>query len=193
MDTFAAMALASLPPDHSVLKDKPRSREAFIITKEMVVRIFGVGLLFVAVLFGFIQYFMHYGVDSMAEFSLRDYFSSYFNFHHVGGHFTPKELSLLFTIFVFMQFWNIFNAKAYHTGQSALKGLLDKDVRRGFGVTLLIIALGQVFIVTFGGEMFNVVPLPLGDWVRIVVGTSVILWLGELERSVGKLIKGKKN
>jgi Ca2+-transporting ATPase len=92
-----------------------------------------------------------------------------------------------------MQFWNIFNAKAYHTGQSALKGLLDKDVRRGFGVTLLIIALGQVFIVTFGGEMFNVVPLPLGDWVRIVVGTSVILWLGELERSVGKLIKGKKN
>jgi Ca2+-transporting ATPase len=186
MDTFAAMALASLPPDHSVLKDKPRSRSAFIITKEMVIRIFGVGLCFVAVLFGFIQYFMHYGVDSMAEFSFSDYFASYFCFHHVGGHFTPKELSLLFTIFVFMQFWNIFNAKAYHTGQSALKGLLDKDVRRGFGVTLLIIALGQVFIVTFGGEMFNVVPLPLSDWVRIVLGTSVILWLGELERLIVK-------
>ena len=186
MDTFAAMALASLPPDHSVLKDKPRSRSAFIITKEMVIRIFGVGLCFVAVLFGFIQYFMHYGVDSMAEFSFSDYFASYFCFHHVGGHFTPKELSLLFTIFVFMQFWNIFNAKAYHTGQSALKGLLNKDVRRGFGVTLLIIALGQVFIVTFGGEMFNVVPLPLSDWVRIVLGTSVILWLGELERLIVK-------
>ena len=186
MDTFAAMALASLPPDHSVLKDKPRSRDAFIITKEMVFRIFGVGLLFVAVLFGFIQYFMHYGVDSMAEFSLRDYFSSYFNFHHVGGHFTPKELSLLFTIFVFMQFWNIFNAKAYHTGQSALKGLLDKDVRRGFGVTLLIIALGQVFIVTFGGEMFNVVPLPWMDWLIIIAGTSIILWIGELERLIIK-------
>ena len=186
MDTFAAMALASLPPDHSVLKDKPRSRSAFIITKEMVIRIFGVGLCFVAVLFGFIQYFMHYGVDSMAEFSFSDYFASYFCFHHVGGHFTPKELSLLFTIFVFMQLWNIFNAKAYHTGQSALKGLLNKDVRRGFGVTLLIIALGQVFIVTFGGEMFNVVPLPLSDWVRIVLGTSVILWLGELERLIVK-------
>ena len=182
MDTFAAMALASLPPDHSVLKDKPRSRTAFIITKEMVVRIFGVGLFFVAVLFGFIQYFMHYGVDSMAEFSLRDYFASYFCFHHIGGHFTPKELSLLFTIFVFMQFWNIFNAKAYHTGQSALKGLLDKDVRRGFGATLLIIALGQVFIVTFGGEMFNVVPLPWMDWLIIIAGTSIILWIGELER-----------
>ena len=186
MDTFAAMALASLPPDHSVLKDKPRSRDAFIINKEMVFRIFGVGLLFVAVLFGFIQYFMHYGVDSMAEFSIRDYFASYFCFHHIGGHFTPKELSLLFTIFVFMQFWNIFNAKAYHTGQSALKGLLDKDVRRGFGSTLLIIALGQVFIVTFGGEMFNVVPLPWMDWLIIIVGTSIILWIGELERLIVK-------
>ena len=186
MDTFAAMALASLPPDHSVLKDKPRSRDAFIINKEMVFRIFGVGLLFVAVLFGFIQYFMHYGVDSMAEFSIRDYFASYFCFHHIGGHFTPKELSLLFTIFVFMQFWNIFNAKAYHTGQSALKGLLDKDVRRGFGATLLIIALGQVFIVTFGGEMFNVVPVPWMDWLIIIAGTSIILWIGELERLIVK-------
>ncbi len=189
MDTFAAMALASLPPDHSVLKDKPRSRDAFIITKEMIVRIFGVGLCFVAVLFGFIQYFMHYGVDSMAEFSFSDYCASYFCFHHVGGHFTPKELSLLFTIFVFMQFWNIFNAKAFHTGQSALKGLLDKDVLSGFGFTLLVIALGQVLIVSFGGEMFNVVSLPLSDWVRIVLGTSVILWLGELERLVGRYFK----
>jgi len=193
MDTFAAMALASLPPDHSVLNDKPRSREAFIITKEMSRRIFGVGIVFVAVLFGFIQYFMHYHVDSLADFSFRDYFASYFNFHHVGGNFTPKELSLLFTIFVFMQFWNIFNAKAYHTTNSAFKGLLDKDVRRGFGVTLLIIALGQVFIVTFGGEMFNVVPLPMGDWVRILVGTSLILWIGELERWIGKMKKVKKN
>ena len=193
MDTFAAMALASLPPDHSVLKDKPRSRDAFIITKEMIVRIFGVGLCFVAVLFGFIQYFMHYGVDSMAEFSFSDYCASYFCFHHVGGHFTPKELSLLFTIFVFMQFWNIFNAKAFHTGQSALKGLLDKDVLSGFGFTLLVIALGQVLIVSFGGEMFNVVSLPLSDWVRIVLGTSVILWLGEIERLVAKLKNAKKN
>ena len=193
MDTFAAMALASLPPDHSVLKDKPRARDAFIITKEMIARIFGVGLCFVAVLFGFIQYFMHYGVDSMAEFSFSDYCASYFCLHHVGGHFTPKELSLLFTIFVFMQFWNIFNAKAFHTGQSALKGLLDKDVLSGFGFTLLIIALGQMLIVSFGGEMFNVVPLPLSDWVRIVVGTSSILWLGELERLVAKLKNAKKN
>ena len=184
MDTFAAMALASLPPDLAVLKYKPRSRDAFIITKDMGRRIFGVGLVFVAVLFGFIQYFMHCGVESLAEFSFHDYFASYFKFNKLGGEFTPKELSLLFTIFVFMQFWNIFNAKAYHTQQSALMGLLDKDIRRGFGITLLIIFFGQILIVTFGGEMFNVVPLPLGDWLRIIIGTSVILWIGEIERLV---------
>ena len=191
MDTFAAMALASLPPDHGVLKDKPRSRSAFIITKGMTKRIFGLGLFFVAVLFGFFQYFMHSGVETLADFSLRDYFADYFNFHHVGG-FTPKELSMFFTIFVFMQFWNIFNAKAYRSGQSALRGFLDKNVWRGFGVTLFIIFLGQVLIVTFGGEMFNVVPLPFGDWVRIIVGTSVILWVGELVRWVRKM-KSAKN
>ena len=192
MDTFAAMALASLPPDHGVLKDKPRRRDAFIITKNMARRIFGTGLLFVAVLFGFTQYFLHFGVDSLDQFSLHDYLVSYFRFGTIGGEFTHKELSLLFTIFVFMQFWNIFNAKAYHTNQSALKGLFDKDVRRGFGLTLLIIAVGQVLIVTFGGEMFSVVPLPLGDWVRIVLGTSVILWIGELERLVGRYYKQAK-
>ncbi|MBR6929981.1 MAG: calcium-translocating P-type ATPase, PMCA-type [Bacteroidales bacterium] len=187
MDTFAAMALASLPPDHSVLNEKPRSRTAFIITKDMGIRIFGVGLLFVAVLFGFIQYFMHCHVDSLTEFCFRDYLVSYFNFHHEGGNFTPKELSLLFTIFVFMQFWNIFNAKAYHTMDSAFKGLLNKDIRRGFGLTILIIALGQIFIITFGGEMFSVVPLPFDEWVRIIIGTSLILWLGEIERAVHRI------
>ena len=192
MDTFAAMALASLPPDHSVLSDKPRSRTDFIITKDMGRRIFGVGLVFVAVLFGFIQYFMHCHVDYLAQFSFRDYFANYFNFNHLGGEFTPKELSLLFTIFVFMQFWNIFNAKAYHTNQSALKGLFDKDVRRGFGLTILIIAVGQMLIVTFGGEMFSVVPLPMGDWLRIVIGTSIILWVGELERMIDRMKKAKK-
>ncbi len=195
MDTFAAMALASLPPDHSVLKEKPRSRNAFIITKDMGIRILGVGLLFVVVLFGFVQYFMHCQVDSLSAFSFRDYFYNYFNFNHVSEGLSPKELSLLFTIFVFMQFWNIFNAKAYPTSQSALKGLLDKDVLRGFVFTLLIIALGQVLIVSFGGEMFNVVPLPLGDWLRVIGFTSVILWLCELERWVKKMksakIKGK--
>ena len=156
-------------------------------TKDMGVRIFSVGLAFVLVLFGFIQYFMHCHVDSLADFSFRDYFVNFFNFHHEGGNFTPRELSLLFTIFVFMQFWNIFNAKAYRTGQSALKGFLNKDVCRGFGLTLLIIFVGQILIVSFGGEMFNVVPLPLGDWLRIIGFTSIILWVGEVERWIKKM------
>ena len=187
MDTFAAMALASLPPDRDVLKDKPRSRTAFIITKGMVKRIFGVGLLFVVVLFGFFQYFIHCDVERMVDFSLHDYLIKFFNFHHEGV-LTPKELSMFFTIFVFLQFWNIFNAKAYHSHQSALRGFLNRDVRRGFGVTLLIIALGQVLIVTFGGEMFNVVPLEWSDWLIIIGGTSVILWIGELGRLIMKRI-----
>ena len=187
MDTFAAMALASLPPDHAVLKDKPRPRDAFIITEGMGKRIFGVGLLFVVVLFGFIQYFEHCDVQTLADFSLQDYFSNFFNFSYVSNGVEPRELSMFFTIFVFMQFWNIFNAKAYKTNQSALKGLLDKDVISGFGITLLIIFVGQVLIVNFGGEMFNVVPIPFGDWLRIILGTSVILWIGELGRWVKRI------
>ncbi len=189
MDTFAALALASLPPDHSVLNDKPRARNAFIINKEMKRRIFGLGLFFVAVLFGFIQYFKHCHIDSLADFSFRDYFANYFNFSHVSGNFTPKELSLLFTIFVFMQFWNIFNAKAFHTDESALKGLFRKELRRGFVFTLLIIFLGQVLIVSFGGEMFNVVPLSFGEWLRIILSTSLVLWVGE----AGRLVKRFRN
>ena len=188
MDTFAALALASLPPDYGVLKDKPRARNAFIITKEMKRRIFGVGLLFVAVLFGFIQYFKHCQVETLADFTFRDYYLNFFNFNHVKGDFTPKELSLLFTIFVFMQFWNIFNAKAFHTKDSTLKGLTKKSLLRGFDFTLLIIGVGQILIVSFGGEMFNVVPLSIGDWIRIILGTSAILWVGEIERWLKKRI-----
>ena len=187
MDTFAALALASLPPDQSVLGEKPRRRNAFIITKGMARRILGVGMAFVVVLFGFMQYFEHCTVNSLADFSFLDYLINLFNFKHVSNGFTPYELSLLFTIFVFMQFWNIFNAKAYHTRQSALRSLLDKDVRRGFGATLLIIFIGQVLIVNFGGEMFNVVPISFGDWLRIILGTSVILWIGELGRLVRRI------
>ena len=181
MDTFAALALASLPPDYNVMRDKPRSRQSYIITKDMASRIIGMGLFFVVVLFGFIQYFKHCEVATLAHFSLRDYFVNFFNFSHVNGGIDAKELSLLFTIFVFMQFWNIFNAKAYRTQQSAFNGLSKCD---GFMITLLIIFIGQILIVSFGGEMFNVVPLPLGDWIRIVGFTSLILWIGEIERFV---------
>lgn len=158
MDTFAALALASLPPDQKVMFEKPRSRDAYIITRPMAKRIFGVGLLFVAVFLVFYYYFQQDGVV------------------------TPREHTLFFTIFVFMQFWNIFNAKAFMTGRSALNGLYTKNIAKGFVLTLAIILVGQVLIVEFGGEMFEVVRLSLGDWLRIILSTSVILWIGEIIR-----------
>ena len=158
MDTFAALALASLPPDKKVIQEKPRSRNAYIITRPMAWRIFGVGLFFVAVFLVLYYYFRQDGVV------------------------TPREHTLFFTIFVFMQFWNIFNAKAFMTGQSAFKGLFTKNIAKGFGLTLAMILVGQILIVTLGGEMFEVVPLSMGDWLRIVGGTSVILWVGEIGR-----------
>ena len=158
MDTFAALALASLPPDKKVMLEQPRSRDAYIITRPMAWRIFGVGLFFVAVFLVLYYYFRQDGVV------------------------TPREHTLFFTIFVFIQFWNIFNAKAFMTGQSAFKALLTKSIAKGFGLTLAMILVGQFLIVTFGGEMFEVVPLSMGDWLRIVAGTSVILWVGEIRR-----------
>ena len=148
----------------------------------MAWRIFGVGLFFVALLFGLIQYFKHVELTSLADFSLKDYFFNYFNFSHVNNGMSPYELTIFFTIFVFMQFWNIFNAKAFMSGYSAFKGLFTKGVASGFVLTLLIIFVGQILIVTFGGEMFEVVPLSVADWIRIVAATSIILWTGELSR-----------
>ena len=95
---------------------------------------------------------------------------------------SPYELTLFFTIFVFMQFWNIFNAKAFMSGHSAFKNFFTKGVASGFVLTLLIIFVGQILIVTFGGEMFEGVPLSVADWIRIIGTTSLILWIGEAGR-----------
>ena len=150
----------------------------------MAIRIFGVGLFFVAILFGLIQYFKHVDLTSLADFSLRDYFVNYFNFSHVNNGMSLYELTLFFTFFVFMQFWNIFNAKAFMTGQSAFRGLFSKNIAKGFCLTLAIILVGQILIVTFGGDMFEVTCLSIGDWARIILSTSVILWIGELGRLI---------
>lgn len=182
MDTFAAMALASLPPEQKVMNDKPRSSDSYIITRPMAYRIFGVGLFFVVVLFGLLQYFKHFDITSLTQFSFIDFGKAFFRFDHVNHGLSPYELSLFFTIFVFMQFWNIFNAKAFRMGRSAFANMFSKSVAAGFGLALAIIFFGQIAIVTFGGPMFNVVPLSLTDWVIIVASTSVILWVGELFR-----------
>ena len=181
MDTFAALALASLPPMADVMKEKPRAKDANILTKPMVYSIFIVGIAFLLVMFGFIQYFKHKEIASLVEFSFREYFSDFFNFTVVKNEsFTLYEHTLTFTIFVFMQFWNLFNAKAFHTGASAF---INKSKSfGGFELALVIILIGQFLIVTLGGAMFNVEPLSWRDWLICFIGTSPVLIIGEIIR-----------
>ena len=170
MDTFAAMALASLPPTASVMHDKPRSRTAFIINRPMRQSIVGVGGVFFLLLLGLLYYFEHTDLTSLTQVGSLPMGAN----KGLSGY----ELSLFFTIFVFLQFWNMFNARAFETGRSAFhfKGC------KGFGLIALIIFVGQILIVQFGGEFFNVVPLSLTDWCIIVASTSLVLWIGELIR-----------
>ena len=170
MDNFAAMALASLPPSESVMDDKPRSRSAFIISRSMWRWIIGTGGIFFLFLLGLLYCFEHTDITSLTQIGRATF--------GADRGLTPYELSLFFTIFVFLQFWNMFNARAYATGRSAL----HLEGCSGFGLTALIIVIGQILIVTVGGEFFSVVPLRLTDWLIIVAGTSVVLWAGELLR-----------
>ena len=152
-------------------------------------QIFGVGIFFVLFMFGLVQYFKHAEVTTLADFSFAEYFRNYFNFNIASHGISPIEQTYIFTIFVFLQFWNLFNAKAFHSDSSALKGLFNKDVLAGFGLALLVIFGGQYLIVTFGGEMFNVAPMTMKDWLYIIVGTFPVLFIGEAMRAVKKLIK----
>ena len=158
MDTFAAGALASLPPSWSVMKERPRKSGEngdFIITKPMAKSIFGVGLIFVIIQVALLMWF------------------------NTDGELSRYEQSEFFTFFVMLQFWNMFNAKAYMTGCSAFKGLLSDYT---FLAVCALIVVGQILIVSFGGTMFNVVPLSFESWLQITIATSVVLWVGEIVR-----------
>jgi Ca2+-transporting ATPase len=185
MDTFAALALASLPPNEAVMKDRPRRTTDHIISRPMLHGIIGVGLSFVVILFGLLQYFKHVEVQSLLDFDIRLFLSHYFDFRSVPNGLSPYELSLFFTFFVMLQFWNMFNAKAFNTGRSTFSGL--RDTISGFGLVALLIIGGQYLIVTLGDGMFNVVPLSAVDWLLTIVATSFVLWFGELFRLFKKL------
>lgn len=177
MDTFAALALASLPPSNKVMQDKPRRRTDNIMTPPMIKRILGLGGFFVVLLFALMQYFKHNDLTHLRDFSLSDFGANLFNFSE--GVFSGYELSVFFGIFVLLQFWNMFNAKAYRTGRSAFSGLSRCT---NFLLIALLILLGQIAITTFGGEMFRVVPLDVATWGIIIVSTSMVLWGGEIVR-----------
>jgi Ca2+-transporting ATPase len=183
MDTFAALALASLPPSEKVMKDKPRKTTDFIISKPMWKRILGTGIAFVILLFGLVQYFKHADITSLTNFSFCDFGKNFFNFRAGNGlsdyELSDYELSLFFTVFVMLQFWNMFNAKSFMSGKSAF-AVLGKC--KGFMAIAAVILLGQWLIVTIGGEMFKVVPLQWKDWGIIIGVTSLVLWTGEIAK-----------
>lgn len=179
MDTFAALALASLPPTHTVMKEKPRSVNEHIL-KGMGAGILGVGLTFTVILLAILLLFQHADVTSLTDIN--------FSWGAYNG-LTPYELGLFFTIFVMLQFWNLFNAKAFMTNDSAFKGLTWKNTK-WFILIVVIIFIGQVIMTEVPGvqEMFNVAEggvKPL-DWVVIVAATSFVLWIGELVRLIRK-------
>ena len=163
MDTFAALALASLPPSHEVMQDKPRKGSDFIITKSMAWGILFCGVVFFAVMFALLVYCERRG----------------------EGGVDVHELTIFFTIFVMIQFWNLFNAKALGSNRTAFRHFL-KD--KGMILVLGLILIGQWIIVTFGGEMFRTVPLSATEWLAIIGGTSIVLWAGEVFRLFKRLL-----
>ena len=175
MDTFAAMALASLPPNETVMRGKPRDRSAFIINKSMKWNILSIGLLFTFILLAFYYLFENYDVVSL--FALVDTDIALQEQRGLSAY----EISLFFTIFVMLQFWNMFNARAIATGHSAFHEISSC---RGFVSIVALIFFGQILIVELGGAMFNVVPLSISDWLITVGATSLVLWIGEFVRLV---------
>ena len=159
MDTFAALALASLPPSHEVMKEAPRKASAFIVTKSMGRGILFCGIVFFLVMFAFLVYCERRG----------------------KGGVDTHELTWFFTTFVMLQFWNLFNAKALGSNRTAFRYFL-KD--KGMILVLVLVLVGQWIIVTFGGEMFRTVPLSLEEWGIIIASTSIVLWVGELWRGM---------
>ena len=181
MDTFAAMALASLPPSESVMHDRPRDRHAFILTRPMYGEIVGVGALFFVLLFFFLLVFKHADISSLSDMLSLNYLQLFAGFGTLTfwteGHLTAYELTLLFTIFVMTHFVYLFNARAFETGRSALhfggcKGLIT---------IVVIIFAGQVLMVETPilQDFFNVVSLSLKDWGTIIIGSSLVLWVRE--------------
>lgn len=160
MDTFAAMALASIPPSPDVMAEKPRKQSDFIITPAMRNAILGVGIAFIVLLMGLLAWM-----------------------NALPGGMDTHRLTVFFTVFVMLQFWNLFNAGVFGTDHSVFR---DASRAKGLLWTALLILAGQIIIVTFGGEVFRTEPLPLHEWLLITAGTSLVLWAGEAWRAVAR-------
>ena len=165
MDTFAALALASIPPSEDVMQEKPRKSTDFIITRPMWWNIIGVGVIFLVVLMGMLWYY-----------------------NHTPGGMTVRDLTVFFTFFVMLQFWNLFNARVFGTNHSAFN-----HIAKSYGMELIVLAIivGQVLIVQYGGAVFRTEPLDWMTWLQIVALSSCVLWVGEIYRGVKRLMARK--
>jgi Ca2+-transporting ATPase len=184
MDTFAALALASLPPTYEVMNRPPRRPDAFIITRNMAWRIVGLGLLFTILLWGFLQYLRIHVGDPICDFTWTEFFSS-FSSSDVSP-LSTSDLTIFFTAFVFMQVWNLFNARCFESGHSAFH---DKRHSKVFFSVMAVIFIGQFLIVYLGGDMFNVTPIPLSHMLTIAAVTSPIMLIPLLYDLIAHAIK----
>lgn len=180
MDTFGAMALASLPPSPSVMCDKPRNRNAFILTRSMYANVLGVGFAFFLMLLGLLWICQHAEINSITDFFTQSLGES--------NHVTPYEQTLIFSIFVWTHFWYMFNARAFETGKS----IFTVKMSTGFRVIVGVIIFGQILIVEGLHNFFNIEPMFFStthpeawkDWLIIFASSSIVLWIREIWRLI---------
>lgn len=203
MDTFAAMALSSLPADKSVLYQRPRDPNSHILNKPMLMRIVGAGMLFFVLLLGFWQLLWHKDITQVADLmnidSLKLFATGFFNMSKIKEHLGSYELAVFFSTFVMLQFWNLFNAKYFNTERSLIQDIIDlfrnpqkvkESYSGGFLLIAAVIVFGQILIVSFAGQLFSVEPLSPADWGLIMLMTSPVLIFADVVRFIKNWIKG---
>lgn len=207
MDTFAAMALSSLPADNRVMNDKPRNPKSHIIDHSMMRNILGFGLIFTVILLCLWQFLWHHEISenlgaytTICESSFKEFFLGLFKFSKTKAHLSAYEAGFFFTTFVMLQFWNLFNAKYYRSGRSLLldiiclfkgQNMFKKTFSKWFAVIVIVILIGQIVIVNFAGPLFNVAPLKYQDWLFILLITSPVLIILDITRTICNLQHNK--
>ena len=200
MDTFAAMAMSSLPPSRSVLYEHPRSPNSHIIDRHMGLQMLIVGMLFFLLLFGMWQYLWHtdltYDEGIISHLNMDDlkaFVAGLMDFSKIKPHIQEYELGVFFTFFVMLQFWNLFNARYFHTYRSLItdiisvirgKRTLGDVFSKSFVFIAFCILAGQYIIVNYAGPFFHVSPLSGNDWLTLIFITSPVLLVGEIIRMV---------
>lgn len=205
MDTFAAIALSTLPPDRRVMSEKPRNPQSHIVDRRMAIKIIIWGGVFFAFLAGLWQLLWHVELEpSQGVLSLFDtqtlsvFVNGLFDMHHSKPHLSGYELGIFFSTFVFLQFWNIFNARYYRTGRSFIGDIVmsiikPREAKQRFSLSFLLIVfvilIGQIVIVNLLGEFFDVSPLSLHDWLTLIFASSIVLTIPDLYRLIKSIIR----